>query len=151
MSHADVLQLSLTQKNQEEAHLLEDILLRDKTVEGVTVDGGPHMTDMMEEILLFGGIVQGGLPIQEGLQKQNMVGEGHLVKETVEEGLPCIAQGDLLMQDTIQIETTDKDLQKLETVQEDQDLILALDKELHSAGEDLLIQETVQEDLQNMI
>ena len=132
-----------------------------------TVEGGLHLKDMMkegllqeeivEEDLLMTEIVQGDHQIQEDLLNLNMVGEGLLMKEKVEEDLPCIAQGDLQMVDTTQIlETMEKDLQMLETgllimMIIDKEIDLAVDKDLPTVGEDLLMPETVQEDLQNVI
>ena len=146
MNPEDVLPLSLTQKNKGEVHQQEDILLREKEVEELTVEEGHHLTDMKEEILLMRGIVRGGHQTQGGLQNQNTVQEGQWKKETVQDGLQFLAPGDPQMQDTTQKETVQEGT--LVVMGMDQDLILVVGKGPHIVEEEHLIRGTAQEDLQ---
>ena len=143
----DVLPLSLTQKNKGEVHQQEDILLREKEVEELTVEEGHHLTDMKEEILLMRGIVRGGHQTQGGLQNQNMVLEDQREKETVQEGLLFQAPEDHQMQDITQIETAQEE--NLVVMGIDQDVILVVGKGPRIVGEEHLIRGTAQEDLQS--
>ena len=135
-----VLQLNLSQKNKGEAHHQEDILLREKEVEEITVVEGHHLRDMMR------GTVEEGHQTQGGLQNQNMVQEGQQEKETAREGLQSTAPGDLQMQDITQIETVQEGT--LVVIGIAQDLILVVGKGPRIVGEDNLIRGTAQEDLQ---
>ena len=140
----DVLPLSLTQKNKGEVHQQEDILLREKEVEALTVVEGHHMKDMKQEIILMRGEVRVSHQTQEGLQNQNLVLEDQREKETVQEGLLFLAPEDLQMQDITQIETVQE-----ETLVSNQDLILVVGKGPRIVGEEHLIRGTAQEDLQS--
>ena len=142
----DVLPLSLTQKNKSEVHQKEDILLREKEVEELTVEEGHHMNEMKEEILLMRGIVREGQETQEGLQNQNMVLEDQRGKETVQEGLLFLAPEDLQMQDITQIKTAQEE--KLVVMSIAQDLILVVGKAPRTVREEYLVRGKVQKDLQ---